>query len=45
MRRVQNLLYEQGWGETEKLYDDMDRDTIEKIGHVPWGGFDDTEED
>jgi hypothetical protein len=36
MRRVQNLLYERGYLEKEKIYKDMNRDTIERIGHVLW---------
>ena len=45
MKRVQNLLYEQGWAETEKRYKDMDRNLFEKIGSVFWGGFEKPKKD
>jgi glutathione synthase/RimK-type ligase-like ATP-grasp enzyme len=45
MKRAQNILYEQGWADTEKTYQDMDRNLYEKIANVLWGGFDKAEID
>jgi hypothetical protein len=45
MKRIKNELYIRGWGETEELYKDMDRNLYEKIGNVLWGGFENPEEE